>query len=80
MSAKCVLALCLVLIFCHLELSQNGDQIPKFVVFQTVSTIKDEMSAAKFHYIKTVSSLLSGINILIPLSIYWQGVAPSLDI
>jgi len=30
-------------------------QIPIVVVFHTVSTIKDEKSAAKFHYIKTVS-------------------------
>ena len=27
----------------------------KFVVFWTISTIQDETSAAKFHYIKTVS-------------------------
>jgi len=32
-----------------------GDKLPKFVVFWTISTIKDEKSAAKFHYIKTVS-------------------------
>jgi len=31
---------------------QNGDQIPKFVVFRTISTIRDEKSAAKIHYIK----------------------------
>ena len=30
-----------------------GDQIPKFVVFETISAIKNEKSAAKFHYIKT---------------------------
>jgi len=30
---------------------KNGDQIPKFVVFEIISTIKDEKSAAKFHYI-----------------------------
>jgi len=43
------------------------------VVFWTTSTIKDEKSAAKFHYIKTVSvkscrafnCLSSGINILV---------------
>jgi len=61
-------------------LPQNGDQITKFVVFGTISTIKDEKSAAKFHYryIKKVSlykncqrhscsainCLSSGINIL----------------
>jgi len=37
--------------------SSNGDKLPKVVVFETISTIKDEKSAAKFHYIfiKTVS-------------------------
>jgi len=34
---------------------KNGDKVPKFVVFWTISTIKDKRSAAKFHYIKTVS-------------------------
>jgi len=29
--------------------------MPKYVVFRTISTIKDEKSATKFHYIKTVS-------------------------
>jgi len=29
--------------------------MPGFVVFWTTSTIKDEKSAAKFHYMKTVS-------------------------
>jgi len=33
------------------ELPQNGDKVPKFVVFWTILTIKDEKSAAKFHYI-----------------------------
>jgi len=28
---------------------------PNFVVFWTISTIRDEKSAAKFYYIKTVS-------------------------
>jgi len=32
--------------------SSNGDQIPKFVVFHIISTIKDEKSAAKLNYIK----------------------------
>jgi len=32
-----------------------GDKVPKFVVFWTISTIKDEKSAAKFHYIKTAA-------------------------
>jgi len=35
-----------------------GIKMPRFVVFWTTSTIKDEMSAAKFHYIKTVSGRL----------------------
>jgi len=37
-------------------LPQNGDKVPKFVVFWTISTLQDEKSAAKFHYIKSVSS------------------------
>jgi len=32
-----------------------GIKMPRFVVFWTTSTIKDEKSAAKFLYIKTVS-------------------------
>ena len=35
-------------------LKMNGDKLPKFVVFRTISTIQDEETAAKFHYIKTV--------------------------
>ena len=35
--------------------SSKWDQLPKFVVFWTISTIQGEKSAAKFHYIKTVS-------------------------
>jgi len=53
-----------------------GTKLPKFVhfvVFWTISTIKDEKSAAKFHNIKIVSGKVvaqsSGINIL-------AGVAP----
>jgi len=49
-----------------------GDKVPKFVVFWTISTIKDEMSAVKFDYIKNsqrqscgaINYLSSGINIL----------------
>jgi len=37
---------------------KNGDKLPKFVVFETISTIKDEKSDAKFHYIKTISGRL----------------------
>jgi len=32
-----------------------GIKMPRFVVFWATSTLKDEKSAAKFHYIKTVS-------------------------
>jgi len=59
------------------KLSQNGDKLPKFVVFWTISTIKDEKSAAKFHYIKTVSGKVVAQSIAFRVvSIYWQGVAP----
>jgi len=54
-----------------------GDKVPKFVVFLTISTIKDEKSAAKFHYIKTVSGKVVAQSISFRVvSIYWQGVAP----
>jgi len=54
-------------------LPQNRDQVPKFVVFQTISTIKDEKSAAKFQYIKTVSSKVVAQSIAFRLvSKYWQ--------
>ena len=49
--------------------------------FMEVSTIKDEKSAAKFHYTKTVSSKVVVQSIAFRVvSIYWQGVAPFLDI
>jgi len=32
-----------------------GIKMPRLIVFWTTSTIKDEKSAAKFHYIKTAS-------------------------
>jgi len=38
--------------------SSNGDKLPKFVVFWTISTIKDEKSAAKFHSIKMSAAKL----------------------
>jgi len=38
--------------------------------FWTISTIQDEKSAAKFHYIKTVSGKV------VAQSIYWQGDDP----
>jgi len=57
--------------------SSKWDQIPKFVVFGTISTIRDEKSATKFHYIKTVSGdvVVQSIAFRV-VSIYWQGVAP----
>ena len=54
-----------------------GIKIPRFVVFWTTWTIKDEKSAAKFHYIKTVSGdIVAQSNAFRVVSIYWQGVAP----
>ena len=45
--------------------------------FMQVSTIKDEKSAAKFHYIKTVSGKVVAQSIAFRVvSIYWHGVAP----
>jgi len=45
--------------------------------FIQVSTIKDEKSAAKFHYMKTVSGKVVAQSIAFRVvSIYWQGVAP----
>ena len=47
--------------------------MPRFVVFWTTSTIKDEKSAAKFHYIKTVSGTVVVQSIAFRVvSIYWQ--------
>jgi len=58
-------------------LPQNGDKLPKFVVFWTISTIKDEKSAAKFHYIQTVSGKVVAQSIVFRVvSIYWQGDDP----
>jgi len=46
-------------------------------VFWTISTIKDEKSAAKFHYVKTVSGEVVAQSIAFRVvSVYWQGVAP----
>ena len=54
-----------------------GIKMPRFVVFWTTSTIKDEKSAAKFHCIKTVSGLVVAQSIAFPVvSIYWQGDDP----
>jgi len=56
---------------------KNGDKGPKFVVFWTISTIKDEKSAAKFHYIKTLSGKVVAQSIAFRVvSRYWQGVVP----
>jgi len=42
--------------------------------FIEVSTIKDEKSAAKFHYIRTASGKVVAQSIAFPaVSIYWQG-------
>jgi len=52
--------------------------MPRFVVFWTTSTIKDETSAAEFHYIKTVSGKVVEHSIAFRVvSIYWQGTTPS---
>ena len=52
------------------------DLLTRFVVFWTTSTIKDEKSAAKLHYIKSVSGNLVAQSIAFRVvSIYWQGVA-----
>jgi len=54
-----------------------GDKVTKFVVFWTISTIQDENSAAKFHYIKIVNGKVVAQSFAFPVvSIYWQGVAP----
>jgi len=59
------------------QLPQNGDEVPKFVVFWTISTIKDEKSTAKFHYIKTLNGKVVAQSIAFRVvSIYWHGVAP----
>ena len=48
--------------------------MPRSVVFWTTSTIKDEKSAAKFHYIETVSStVVAQSSALREVSKYWQG-------
>ena len=45
--------------------------------FIQLSTIKDETSAGKFHYIKTVSSKVVAQSIAFRVvSIYWQGDDP----
>ena len=53
--------------------------VPKFVVFWTISTIQNEKSAAKFHYIKTVSGKVVAQSIAFrEISIYiGRGTTPS---
>ena len=47
------------------------------LVFWTTSTMKDEKSAAKFHYIKTASGKVVAHSIAFRVvSIYWQGDDP----
>jgi len=56
----------------YAAIPQNGDKVPKFVVLWTISTIKDEESAAKFHYIKTLSGKVVAQSIAFRVvSIYW---------
>jgi len=53
------------------------DKVPKFVVFLTISTIKDETSTAKFHYITTLrGKVVAQLIAFRVVSIYWQVVAP----
>ena len=59
--------------------SKWGSNVSRGVVFWTTSTMKDEKSAAKFHYIKTISSKVVVHSIafrVVGLSIYWQGDDP----
>ena len=54
-----------------------GIKMPWSVVYWTTSTIKNEKSAAKFHYIKTVSGKVVEHSIAFRVvSIYWQGDDP----
>jgi len=51
--------------------------MPRFVVFRTTSTIKDEKYAAKFHYVKTVSGNVVAHSIAFRVVLkYWQGDDP----
>ena len=54
-----------------------GIKMHRVVVFWTTSTMKEEKSAAKFHYIKTVSGKVVVYSIAFRVvSIYWQGDDP----
>jgi len=58
-----------------------GIKLSRFVVFWTTSTIKDEKSAAKFHYIKTVSGKVvatpSPWNLASKWPVLWAAIASS---
>ena len=55
-----------------------GIKYLKLSSFIQVLIIKDEKSAAKFHYIKTVSSSVVAQSIAFRVvSIYWQGTTPA---
>ena len=65
-------------VLCRPQLPQNGDKLPKFVVFWTISTIQDEKSAASFitvckncHRQSCSASIAFRV-----ISIYWQGDDP----
>jgi len=54
-----------------------GIKVPRLVVFWTTSTVQDEKSAAKCHYIKTVSGNVLAQSIAFRVvSIYWLGDDP----
>jgi len=54
-----------------------GIKMPRFVVFWTTLAIKDKKSAAKFHYITTVSGKVVAQSIAFRVvSIYWPGDDP----
>jgi len=58
-----------------------GINVHRFVVCWTTLTIKDEKSAAKFHYMKTVSGKVVALSIAFRVvSIYWHGDDPSPEI
>jgi len=60
--------------YAALNFLKMGIKMPRFVVFWMTSTIKDEKSAAKFHYIKTVSGRVVAQSIAFRVvSTYWQG-------
>ena len=63
--------------YAALNFLKMGIKMPRFVVFWTTSTLKDEKSAAKFHYIKTLSGKVVAQSIAFRVvQIYWHGVAP----